>query len=357
MDRQEVLAMIAALQLPEGKYVVVGGAAMAARGLRDTNDIDLVVTPELFGQLARSGWSAKQRPIGKPGLYFGTVEAYLDVNTPTFARDTDWLIEHAEHVKGTRLVDLDTLVGCKRTYGREKDLRDVAILEANRGGARGASPGSIMLPEADASDQSRFLAITRSNYANDQILRRLPELGLPDSLLVAGSLFQAAWNVQSGKAPDADILDYDIFYFDASDVSWEAEDAAIGLANRVFGDLGVPVQVRNQARVHLWYESKFGIPCKPLVSSEDGIDHFLNQSSCFGIRPGQDRAEVYAPFGYSDLHAMIVRPNRRRELPAAYADKAARWKKAWPLLTVLPWESEARARDVAEQPHAAIGSR
>lgn len=347
MDGQEVLATIADLQLPEGKYVVVGGAAMAVRGLRDTNDIDLVVTPELFGQLARSGWRTKQRPNGKPGLHLGNVEAYLDVNTPTFARDTAWLIENAEYVQGIRLVDLDTLVGWKRSYGREKDLRDVAILEANRGGAGRTSPGSIMLPEADASDQSRFLATTRSNYANDQILRRLPELGLPDSLLVAGSLFQTVWNVQSGKAPDADILDYDIFYFDASDLTWEAEDAAIGLANHIFGDLGVPVQVRNQARVHLWYESKFGISCKPLISSEDGIDHFLNQSSCFGIRPGQDRAEVYAPFGFSDLHAMIVRPNRRRDLPTAYAEKAARWKAAWPRLTVLPWESEGRARDVA----------
>jgi uncharacterized protein len=191
--------------------------------------------------------------------------------------------------------------------------------------------------------QSRFLAITRSNYANDQILRRLPELGLPDCLLVAGSVFQTVWNVQSGKAPDADILDYDIFYFDASDLSWEAEDAAIGMANRVFGDLGVSVQVRNQARVHLWYEMKFGIPCKPLVSSADGIDHFLNKSSCFGIRPGQDHADVYAPFGFHDLQAMIVRPNRRRELPTVYATKAARWKAAWPRLTVLPWASDAQA--------------
>ncbi len=196
-------------------------------------------------------------------------------------------------------------------------------------------------PMPRGGDQSRFVAIARSNYANDQILRRLPELALPDCLLVAGSLFQTVWNVQSGKTPDADILDYDVFYFDASDPSWEAEDAAIGAANRLFADLGVPVQVRNQARVHLWYESKFGIPCKPLVSSEDGIDHFLNQSSCFGIRPGQDHQDVYAPFGFSDLHAMIVRPNRRRNLPAVYADKAARWKAAWPRLTVLPWENES----------------
>jgi uncharacterized protein len=189
---------------------------------------------------------------------------------------------------------------------------------------------------------SRFLETVRRNHANDQILQRLPELALPDCLLVAGSLFQTVWNVQSGKAPAADILDYDIFYFDAADRSWEAEDAAISRATRAFSDLGVVVQLRNQARVHLWYESKFGIPCKPLESSEDGIDHFLNQSSCLGIRPGRDQSDVYAPFGFRDLDAMIVRPNRRRDLPAVYANKAGRWKSAWPRLTVLPWDSEGR---------------
>jgi uncharacterized protein len=205
---------------------------------------------------------------------------------------------------------------------------------------------SCSIPTAvDAAEDARFLALARQNYSNDQILRRLPELALPDSLLVAGCLFQTIWNIQSGKEPAADILDYDIFYFDA-DLSWEAENVAIGKVNEAFGDLGVPVQVRNQARVHLWYESKFGIPCKPLISSEDGIDHFLNRSSCFGIRPFHDGVDVYTSFGFEDLYAMIVRPNRRRDLPLAYAEKAARWKSAWPTLTVLPWESIDRARDV-----------
>jgi uncharacterized protein len=199
-------------------------------------------------------------------------------------------------------------------------------------------------PDMRPSDDAQFLALVRQNYANDQILRRLPELALPDCLLVAGSVFQTVWNTQSGKAPTANILDYDIFYFDNSDLTWEAEDDAIRRVNRAFSDLGVTVQVRNQARVHLWYETKFGIPCSPLVSSEDGIDHFLNQSSCFGIRAINDRIAVYAPFGFDDLYAMIVRPNRRRDLPMVYAEKVARWKAAWPALTVVPWKPETCAR-------------
>jgi uncharacterized protein len=196
-----------------------------------------------------------------------------------------------------------------------------------------------MLEALETSDEIRFLEIVRQNYANDQILRRLPDLELPGSFLVAGCLFQTVWNVQSGKPAAADILDYDIFYFD-EDLSWEKENAAIEKAGRALRDLDITVQVRNQARVHLWYESKFGIPCDPLVSSEDGIDHFLNQSSCFGVRQGQDAVEIYAPFGFKDVYSMTVRPNMRRDLPALYAQKAARWKSAWPGLTVMPWRCD-----------------
>lgn len=129
MDGNAVIAEIRSLNLPPKEYVVVGGAALAARNLRDTSDIDLVVTSCLFARLIGSGWCSKSRPNGEPGLRKGCFEAYLDVNTDGFKRSTDWLIAHAEVVQGIPLVDLQTLCAWKRTYGREKDLKDVLMLE------------------------------------------------------------------------------------------------------------------------------------------------------------------------------------------------------------------------------------
>jgi hypothetical protein len=192
-------------------------------------------------------------------------------------------------------------------------------------------------PHQAEFDRARFLDLVLRNPINELILRRLPGLDLPDSWLVAGCLFQTVWNCLSGKRPDEDILDYDVFYFDSSDSSWAAEDAVIRRCEAAFTDVDANVQVRNQARVHLWYADKFGVACPPLESSRDGIDHFLNESSCFGIRLHAGSFDVYAPFGYGDVFAMIVRPNRRRELPHVYHQKAARWAMAWPRLTVVPW--------------------
>lgn len=182
------------------------------------------------------------------------------------------------------------------------------------------------------------MALVRANAMNRELLDRLPSLGLPECHLVAGCLFQTVWNSLSGRPPTDGILDYDVFYYDDADLSWEGEDAAIRGVQATFRDLDVDVQVRNQARVHVWYETKFGVPCAPLRSARDGIDHFLNRSSCFGVRcDAHAPPEVYAPFGFDDLFDMIVRPNRRRELPDVYAQKARRWVECWPTLQVLPW--------------------
>jgi hypothetical protein len=156
--------------------------------------------------------------------------------------------------------------------------------------------------------------------------------------LTAGCLFQTVWNALSGFEPTHGIVDYDVFYCDTSDLTWEKEDSVIRLCAQTFADLGVDVQPRNQARVHLWYEKRFEIPCSPLRSSQDGIDSFLNMSSCFGVHQTSDRpVDVYAPFGFSDLFDMVVRPNAIRNLPDVYYEKANRWSQQWPRLKVHPW--------------------
>jgi uncharacterized protein len=122
------------------------------------------------------------------------------------------------------------------------------------------------------------------------------------------------------------------------DLSWEAEDRVIRQCAEAFADLGVEVQVRNQARVYLWYEEKYGAPCPQMKSSREGIDGFLNQSSCFGVRScSNGHPEVYAPFGFTDLFDMIIRPNIIRNAPDVYYSKAHRWSQTWPKLKVLPW--------------------
>jgi hypothetical protein len=86
------------------------------------------LTPQPFDELAARGWQPKARPSGKPGLKLARAEAYLDVNCEAFGRSTSWLLEHAERVHDTLLVDLPTLAQFKAGYGRDKDVRDLQLI-------------------------------------------------------------------------------------------------------------------------------------------------------------------------------------------------------------------------------------
>jgi uncharacterized protein len=190
-------------------------------------------------------------------------------------------------------------------------------------------------------DADEFLAIALRNPVNDAIAGELFRLALPDAWIVSGCLVQTAWNVLTKRAVDYGINDYDVFYFDP-DTSWQAENAVIRQWEGLSAKLGARIEVRNQARVHLWYPQKHGLPYPALQSSTQGIDRFLTKNTKIGIRRTNEGHEVYAPDGFDDIANMIVRPNPGPNFSAAnYAAKARRWKALWPELTGLA----ADARD------------
>jgi hypothetical protein len=175
-----------------------------------------------------------------------------------------------------------------------------------------------------------FAAHVALNPANRAILSRWSLLDLPNSWLVAGCLFQTVWNIQAGLRPESGIKDYDIFYFDPSDLSETAEEEAQAVAESVLGDLGIRVEVANQARAHLWYPTHFGYPYPPLRSVEEGISRFLVLETCVGIRPQQ----CHAPYGLSGVYAGTLTPNPATPYAELFANKVASYKARWNWLKV-----------------------
>jgi uncharacterized protein len=189
-------------------------------------------------------------------------------------------------------------------------------------------------------DKDDFIAAALRNPINEIIAEELSRLALPDAWIVAGCLVQTVWNVQTARAVDHGIADYDIFYFDP-DTSWQAEDAVIRKLQGQFARTGAKVEVRNQARVHLWYPEKHRLPYPALHCSTQGIDRFLTKNTQVGIRRTQAGHDIYAPHGFDDIAKMIVRPNHTANFSAAnYEAKAERWKLLWPEIRVLPAGAE-----------------
>lgn len=175
-----------------------------------------------------------------------------------------------------------------------------------------------------------FLTDILRNDHNRAILDRWQGLDLPEGWLVAGCLFQTVWNLQSGRAPEADIKDYDLFYFDASDLSTASEQQRQADVQAKLADLGIAVEVVNQARVHTWYEADFGHAYSPLGSACEGIERFLVPCTCVGVRPNA----VYAPYGLETLYEGLVTMNPLSPHRDLFDRKATSYKTRWPWLSV-----------------------
>src|SRR5215467_9695346 len=106
---------------------------------------------------------------------------------------------------------------------------------------------------------SRFAEIVRGDPDLAFLLAAARELGLPQWRIVAGCLYQTVWNVLTNKPARTGIRDYDLVYFDDRDLSWEAEDRVEQRVALDMRHLLAPVEVRNQARVHLWFKQRFGV--------------------------------------------------------------------------------------------------
>ena len=186
--------------------------------------------------------------------------------------------------------------------------------------------------------EARLEAILRDTPNLMRVLETARELDLPDWLIFSGAVYQPVLNHLTGRASDHGVKDYDLGYFDASNTSYEAEDAVI---RRVAVAFEPPfdrmVEVRNQARVHLWFEGKFGEAYAPLTCSAEALERFVSATFAVAARLEPDGAlTIVAPFGLEDLFALRMRPNPRRPATTGFARAAASLKARWPELTVTP---------------------
>ena len=178
--------------------------------------------------------------------------------------------------------------------------------------------------------------IARASTTLARRLQQVRALDLPDWWIVSGAIYNQVWNHLTGRPDMYGVKDIDLFYFDP-DTSYAAEDAVI---KRVIQSIpGIPpVEVRNQARVHLWYADHFGTPCPAYENARQPIDNFACRTHCVGLKLDQDdQLSLYAPYGLDDIFGFRITPNPRLNNRATHEAKAARQLALWPELTFIPW--------------------
>lgn len=173
------------------------------------------------------------------------------------------------------------------------------------------------------------------------LLSGLREIDLPDWRLVSGAIYQTVWNRLTSKAQGHGIKDYDIAYFDDNDLSYEAEDALIRRVNEALPEWADRVELRNQARVHLWYPERFGGSYPKLTCTDESLEYYMCSTHAVAVRLEQDdNLTVAAPYGLEDIFTLTMRPLHKLSTNQQnYAEKAKRMARFWPELEILDWDT------------------
>lgn len=163
-------------------------------------------------------------------------------------------------------------------------------------------------------------------------------LDLPDCWMVAGAVAQTYWNHRFGLPVSHGISDIDIVYFDDKDLTESGEASHAARIRTAFAHLPVWFDVKNEARVHCWYQDKFGYSISPYTSTANAIASFPTTATAIGLQPSDGSLLVEAPFGVRDLMNCVVRPNKTQITRSIYEAKVNRWVKNWPDLEICDWE-------------------
>jgi len=144
------------------------------------------------------------------------------------------------------------------------------------------------------------------------------------------------WDHLHGYSQPTPARDVDLAYFDPLDLRTEAERAWEYRLRSAMPE--VPWEVKNQAAVHLWYAQCFGGSVPPLESIEAAVASWPEMATAVAMRLlSDDRLEVIAPFGLTDLFQMILRRNAARvsldEYRRRYTSK--RIAERWPRVQII----------------------
>lgn len=192
---------------------------------------------------------------------------------------------------------------------------------------------------SDILTQSKVLEnIIMSSTTINIAIERAKLLDIDNYYIGAGCIAQTVWNYLFNNPLEYGIKDIDFVYFDDKNLDPESENNVILKIKDLYSDLKIDVDVKNEARVHLWYKNHFGYAIEPYSSLESALNTWPTTATSIGVRKDKNNElKVYAPFGLNDLFGKIVRANKTQITKQIYEDKVSGWLKKWPDLKVIQW--------------------
>jgi hypothetical protein len=130
MKKQDIIGKVKELNLPEDSYIVFGSCPMAAAGLREANDIDLLVNDEVMASFEQAGWKQVDKGKDDKPFTYGVFEAHNKWNFSSYKPALAQLLKTADVFDGIPFASLEEVRKWKAASRRPKDLKDIKLIDS-----------------------------------------------------------------------------------------------------------------------------------------------------------------------------------------------------------------------------------
>lgn len=125
----EILEKIKSLNIPIGKYIVIGSSILEVKGIRKANDIDILILDGEFDKLRTAGFQEKRYPDGNITLVGNNFEI-SNKFISGYRQNPGVAISKAEIINGVPFMTLRELIKYKQFMRRVKDLKDIKLIKS-----------------------------------------------------------------------------------------------------------------------------------------------------------------------------------------------------------------------------------
>lgn len=130
MTKEEIVSKVKSLNLPENSYIVFGSGPLAVVGIREVNDVDLLVSKSAHQELKVRGWKELIKgPNDKP-LTDDIFEAHDSWNFSSYNPTLDQLLQNAVIVDGVPFASIEDVRKWKSACMRPKDIVDIELIDS-----------------------------------------------------------------------------------------------------------------------------------------------------------------------------------------------------------------------------------
>jgi hypothetical protein len=129
MTKKDIISKMKSLNLPKNSYVVFGSGPLGVAGIREVNDIDLLVSKEIYEKLQKSGWKKIHKGPNDEPIVYDVFEAHDNWNFSSYKPTLDDLLINATEVDGILFASLIDVQKWKTSSGRPKDIIDLKLIK------------------------------------------------------------------------------------------------------------------------------------------------------------------------------------------------------------------------------------